>query len=109
MGQLTQLTPSRCLQILYVFLRMPGTLAFFLVMNIMRVLAPDFTFRMFKEKLDSTGTWGFDEKLKSVEDLEYLFSLASVKKRFSNTMGNVLKEAQKGSAAPSPELYDLNP
>ena len=77
--QLTQLTPSRCLQILYVFLRLPGALAFFLVMNIMRVLAPDFTFRMFKEKMDSTGTWGFAEKLKSVEDMEYLFSLACLK------------------------------
>ena len=58
---------------------MPGTLAFFLVMNIMRVLAPDFTFRMFKAKLDTTGTWGFDEQMNSVEDLEYLFSLACVK------------------------------
>ena len=77
--QLTHLTPYKCLQILHVFLRFPGTLAFFLVMNIMRALAPDFTFRMFKEKLNTTGTWGFDEKLKSVEDMEYLFSLACVK------------------------------
>ena len=58
---------------------MPGALAFFLVMNIMRVLAPDFTFRMFKEKMASTGKWGFAEKLKSVEDMEYLFSLACLK------------------------------
>ena len=78
--QLTHLTPYKCLQILYVLLRMPGTLAFFLVMNIMRALAPDFTFRMFKEKLNGQlGTSGFGEKLKSVEDMEYLFSLASVK------------------------------
>ena len=77
--QLTQLTPSRCLQILYVLLRLPGALAFFLVMNIMRVVAPEFTFRMFKEKLDTTGTWGFKEQMKSVDDLEFLFSLASVK------------------------------
>jgi len=107
--QLRDLTaaPYKCLQILYVVLRMPGTLAFFLAVNIMRFLAPDFTFRMMKAKLDTTGTWGFDEKLKSVEDLDYLFSFASVKKRFSNAMGNVLKEAQIGSRAPSPELYDL--
>ena len=78
--QRTHLTPYKCLQILQVFISFPGTLAFFLVMNIMRALAPDFTFRMFKEKLNTTlGTWGFDEKLKSVEDMEYLFSLACLK------------------------------
>jgi len=99
--------PYKCLQILYVVLRMPGTLAFFLVMNIMRFLAPDFTFRMMKAKLNTTGMIEFGKNLKSVEDMDYLFSLASVKKRFSNAMGNVLKEAQIGSRAPSPELYDL--
>ena len=79
--QLRDLTaaPYKCLQILCVVLRMPGTLAFFLVMNIMRFLAPDFTFRMMKAKLDTTGMIGFGEKLKSVEDLDYLFSLACVK------------------------------
>ena len=77
--QLTQLTPSRCLQILYVLLRLPGALAFFLVMNIMRFLAPDFTFRMMKAKIDTTGMVGFGEKLKSVEDMDFIFSFASVK------------------------------
>merc|ERR1712223_1310319 len=57
--------------------------------------------------MDSTGTWGFAEKLKSVEDMEYLFSLACLKKRILNPLGNALKEAQKGSAAPNPELCDL--
>merc|ERR1711874_521550 len=52
--------------------------------------------------MDSTGTWGFAEKLKSVEDMEYLFSLACLKKRILNPLGNALKEAQKGSAAPNP-------
>ena len=77
--ELTHLTPVKCLQILYVFLRMPGTLAFFLVMNIMRFLAPDFTFRMLKKNLATTGTWKLELKLNSVEDMEYLFSFASVK------------------------------
>jgi len=104
----SHLTPYKCLQVLYVFLRLPGALAFFLVMNLMRVLAPDFTFRMFKEKIDSSGTMGFAEKIKSLDDMEFLFSFASVKKKFSNAMGNVLKEAQRGCPAPNPELYDLN-
>ena len=79
--QLRDLTgaPYKCLQILYVVLRMPGTLAFFLVMNIMRFLAPDFTFRMMKAKIDTTGMVGFGEKLKSVEDMDFIFSFASVK------------------------------
>ena len=75
----SHLTPYKCLQVLYVFLRLPGALAFFLVMNLMRVLAPDFTFRMFKEKIDSSGTMGFAEKIKSLDDMEFLFSFASVK------------------------------
>ena len=79
--QLRDLTaaPYKCLQILHVVLRMPGTLAFFLVVNIMRFLAPDFTFRMMKAKIDTTGMVGFGEKLKSVEDMDFIFSFASVK------------------------------
>ena len=41
-----QLTPYKCLQVLYVFLlSVPGALVFFLMVNIMRFLAPDLAFR----------------------------------------------------------------
>jgi len=104
-----QLTPFKCLQVLYVLLLpVPGALAFFLVLNLMRFLAPDFTFRMMKKKLATTGTWNFDEKVKSVEDIEYIFSFAPVKETFFTGISNALKEAQRGSAAPDLELYDLN-
>ena len=74
------LTPYKCLQVLYVlFLSVPRALAFFLVVNIMRFLSPDFTFRMMKAKIDTTGMVGFGEKLKSVEDMDFIFSFASVK------------------------------
>ena len=77
---MTQLTPFKCLQVLQVLLlSVPGAFAFFLVLNVMRVLAPGFTFRMMKKKMDTTGTWRFDEKVKSVEDIEYIFSFATVK------------------------------
>ena len=72
-------TISRCLQILLVFLRFPVSLAFFLVMNTLRILAPDFTLKILKKKLSTTGKWGFAEKINSVEDMEFLFSFASVK------------------------------
>ena len=123
---MTQLTPYKCLKVLKVLLlSVPRTFAFFLVLNMMRALAPDFTFRMMKKKLiDTTGTWRFDEKVKSVEDIEFIFSFATVKvdtllktyiddteelqETFFTGISNALKEAQKGSTAPNPELYDLN-
>ena len=75
-----QLTPFKCLHVLYVlFLSVPRALAFFLVVNIMRALAPTFIFRMLKKKLETTGAWRFAEKVKSVEDIEYMFSFALVK------------------------------
>ena len=75
-----QLTPYKCLQVLYVlFLSVPRALAFFLVVNIMRVLAPDLAFRRLKQKLETTGTWKFAEKVTSAEDIEYIFSFATVK------------------------------
>merc|ERR1712183_568123 len=104
-----QLSPYKCLQVLYVLLlSVPRALAFFLVVNIMRALAPDFIFRQLKQKLETTGTWRFAEKVKSAEDIEYIFSFATVKETYCTGIANALKEAQKGSAAPSPELYDLN-
>ena len=75
-----QLTPYKCLQVLYVLLlSVPRQLAFFLVVNIMRVLAPNLIFRILKPKLEITGTWRFAEKVKSVEDIEFCFSFATVK------------------------------
>ena len=77
---MTQMTAYKCLQVLQVLLlSVPGSFAFFLVLNMMRAVAPDFTFRMMKKKMDTTGTWRFDEKVKSVEDIEYIFSFATVK------------------------------
>jgi len=106
--QLTAAAPYKCLQLLSVlFLSVPGALVFFLAVNIMRVLAPDFIFRMLKKKLETTGTWKFAEKVKSVEDIEYLFSFSTVKETFHTGISNALKDAQKGCEAPSPELYDL--
>ena len=35
--------------------------------------------RILKKKLSTTGTWRFDEQVKSVEDIEFLFSFATVK------------------------------
>ena len=122
--QLTAAAPHKCLQLLSVlFLSVPGALVFFLAVNIMRVLAPDFIFRdgfisfastksglvlktllspglpifatvtemssslrMLKKKLETTGTWKFAEKVKSVEDIEYLFSFSTVK------VGRLLKQ-----------------
>ena len=44
--EVMQLTPYKCLQVLYVFLlSVPGALVFFLMVNIMRFLAPDLAFR----------------------------------------------------------------
>jgi len=106
--EVMQLTPYKCLQVLYVFLlSVPGALVFFLMVNIMRFLAPDLAFRILKKKLSTTGTWRFDEQVKSVEDIEFLFSFATVKETFSTGLTNALKEAQQGWPAPSPDLYDL--
>jgi len=104
-----QLTPYKCLQVLYVLLlKVPGALAFFLVVNIMRVLAPDLAFRLLKQKLETTGTWKFAEKVTSAEDIEYIFSFSTVKETYFTGIANAMKEAQRGFAAPNPELYDLN-
>ena len=73
------LEPYRCLKVLYVLLRLPGTLAFFVLVNLMRLLAPDFTLRIIKKKFDKPGTRENAEKLKSVEDIEYIISFACVK------------------------------
>jgi len=106
---MVQLTPYKCLQVLYVLLlSVPRALAFFLVVNIMRALAPNLIFRILKPKLEITGTWRFAEKVKSVEDIEFCFSFATVKETYLTGITNALKEAQKGCAAPSPDLYDLN-
>ena len=71
------MTPQKCLKILSVFLRLPGILAFFVLVNIMRLLAPDFTLRLIKKKFDKPGTRENAEKLKSVEDIEYIISFGS--------------------------------
>jgi len=63
--------------------------------------------RMLKKKLNTTGTWRFDEQVKSVEDIEFIFSFVTVKETFSTGITNALKEAQEGCPAPSPDLYDL--
>jgi len=99
---------KKCLKILNIFLRLPGILAFFLLVNMMKLLAPDFTFRMMKKRFEKTGTRETAEKFKSIEDIEYIISFACVKKRFLYALADVLKEAQEGCAAPNPELYDLN-
>lgn len=101
------LTASQCLQILLIFLKLPGFVAFFLLINIMRLLAPDFTLKMIKKKLSTTGQWGFAEKINSVDDIEFMFSFITVKKHFLLGITNVLKNAQEGCSAPNPALYDL--
>jgi len=92
---------------LMVFIRFPGILLFFLLNNIMRLIAPDFTIKMLKKQLSTTGKWGFDEKINSVEDVEYLFSFACVKKQLLHGLENAIKDAQRGSLAPNPAVYDL--
>ena len=74
-----QLTPQKCLKILSVFLRLPGILAFFLLVNLMKFLAPDFTFKMMKKRFAKAGTGDTAEKFKSIEDIEYITSFACVK------------------------------
>jgi len=102
-----QLTLSRCLKILLVLLRLPASLAFFLVMNTLRIIAPEFTLNMFKKKLSTTGKWGFAEKINSVDDMDFLFSFVAVKKTFLLGIKNALKEALEGEPAPNPSVYDL--
>jgi len=102
-----QLTLSRCVKILLVFIRLPASLAFFLVMNTLRIIAPEFTVNMFKKKLGTTGKWGFAEKINSVDDMDFLFSFVSVKKTFLHGLENALKEALEGEPAPNPSVYDL--
>ena len=73
------MTPQKCLKILNIFLRLPGILAFFVLVNTMKLLAPDFTFRMMKQRFEKTGTRETAEKFKSIEDIEYIISFACVK------------------------------
>ena len=83
---LLQLTPHKCIKILKIFLRLPGILAFFVLVNTMKFLAPDFTFRMMKRRFEQTGTKETAEKFKTIEDIEYIISFACVKVgRFKDT------------------------
>ena len=79
-----ELTMSRVLNIFKVLLRLLVSLALFLVLNILRVIAPDFTLNMFKNKHQSDTKLGFAENLKSVDDIAFLFSFARVQVSKSN-------------------------
>merc|ERR1712156_14754 len=102
-----ELTMSRALNIFKVLLRLLVSLALFLVLNILRVIAPDFTLNMFKNKHQSDTKLRFAENMKSVDDIAFLFSFARVQKQLLHGLDNALKDAQVGEAAPDPSVYDL--
>jgi len=93
------------LQLCWVLAKVPVSLLLVFGMNVANTVAPDWTFKMILKRMKMTG---INKPFESTSDLGFMFSLDLVKLSVGGNIRNILKEAQVGSPAPNPILFDLS-
>ena len=76
-SEMASFSPSRILKYLQAFLillSIPFLFLVYIILNVLKRIAPKLLFNIASEKLPKFNQWKFSKEISSVEDLDFLFS-----------------------------------
>lgn len=90
--------------------RLPLYLLLSALANLANLVAPGLVFKMVQRAqkgMEGKPNALSKEMVRSTKDMAFLFSFDIIKMKIGNKIRDILKTAQEGELAPSPELVDL--
>jgi len=95
------------LQVVLVIIRIPFYLLIHVLSNVAKYAAPRTTFELAMEIFDKVKVRNYTEKIKGVDDVDFLFSWDIKQFFLESAINDAMKAARLGSEAPNPTVLNL--
>merc|ERR1719471_1315217 len=102
--------PFNIFRVCLVLLQIPFLFLAHVLSNLLRLVAPKLTFNLALKLLNKVDvhSWINTEKIKTVDDMDFLFSVDIKKWKIRAEIGDILKPAKLGNYAPNPPVVDVS-
>eukprot|EP00092_Neocalanus_flemingeri_P097088 GFUD01123678.1.p1 GENE.GFUD01123678.1~~GFUD01123678.1.p1 ORF type:complete len:144 (+),score=31.10 GFUD01123678.1:42-434(+) len=102
--------PVKLLRVGLILLTIPLFLLAYLLVNIIKYLAPNFSFKIGMKMLSNLElqSWFNIDQIRGAEDIQFLFSPDIMKYFVESSIQDILKPANLGSDAPNPQMIELS-